>query len=186
MPRPRRETDAALQALYDQIPAIPDCRGHCWISCGPLEMSDRENRRIRDAGFTITNHLTARQFAGTFWCEALGPDGRCQVYDLRPLVCRLWGAVESMPCPYGCQPERWLSDAEGRDLVAASLDVGGYGIASNMDMVAAAMRIPGMADKLREFVATKPGDRLRVAAYGQKLPPEITSRKARRRRDVPA
>jgi Fe-S-cluster containining protein len=182
MPRPRRETDAALQHLYDQIPAMTDCRGHCWISCGPVEMSDRENQRIRGAGFRITNHLQARQLTETFWCEALGPDGRCQVYGIRPLVCRLWGAVESMPCPYGCRPQRWLSDAEGRALVAESLEIGGYGQpGETMALVEAMARIPGMAEKLREFVASKPADRIRVAHYGQTLPPEVTSRRALRR-----
>jgi hypothetical protein len=38
--------------------------------------------------------------------------------------CRLWGAVESMPCPWGCQPEGGLlPDAEGRRLIQAAAEL---------------------------------------------------------------
>ena len=38
--------------------------------------------------------------------------GLCSVYPDRPTLCRLWGVVEKMRCPFGCEPERYLSDAE--------------------------------------------------------------------------
>ena len=34
----------------------------------------------------------------------LGPQG-CQVYDQRPLICRLFGTTASLPCPRGRGPE---------------------------------------------------------------------------------
>ena len=34
----------------------------------------------------------------------LGPDG-CQVYDQRPLICRLFGTTPRLPCPRGRGPE---------------------------------------------------------------------------------
>lgn len=40
-------------------------------------------------------------------------DDRCSVYDIRPSICRLWGLVESMPCLWGCKPDRYLTDPEG-------------------------------------------------------------------------
>jgi Fe-S-cluster containining protein len=41
-------------------------------------------------------------------------DERCSVYEVRPLICRLWGVVDSMPCLWGCQPEpRYLTTEEG-------------------------------------------------------------------------
>jgi hypothetical protein len=41
---------------------------------------------------------------GDYTCPAL-KDGRCSVYDVRPTLCRLWGVVEDMPCPWGCVPD---------------------------------------------------------------------------------
>src|SRR2546429_6087610 len=32
-------------------------------------------------------------------------NGRCTVYEVRPMICRLWGMVEGMQCPHGCVPE---------------------------------------------------------------------------------
>jgi Fe-S-cluster containining protein len=122
----RSQMDTELQKLYDQIPAIPDCDGRCWTSCGPVGMSDRERQRIRQAGVKITPAEQAMARIDTFWCEALTSEKRCAVYELRPLSCRLWGAVEGMPCVYGCIPEGGrLSDAEGFRLVAESLRIGG-------------------------------------------------------------
>lgn len=47
-------------------------------------------------------------------CPALDFIGRCSVYEIRPLICRLWGVVETMKCHYGCEPERYLTDEEGK------------------------------------------------------------------------
>lgn len=122
----RSQMDAELQELYDQIPAIPDCDGRCWTSCGPIGMSDRERQKIRQAGVRITPYEKAMASPERYWCEALTREKRCLIYALRPIVCRLWGAVEGMPCVYGCIPEGgWLSDAEGFRLVAESLRIGG-------------------------------------------------------------
>lgn len=64
--------------------------------------------------------------AGGYRCPALGEDGSCRVHEVRPMVCRLWGAVASLPCPHGCTPDGGLlSDADGLDLLAASLQAGG-------------------------------------------------------------
>lgn len=122
----RSQMDAALAELYAQIPAIPDCDGRCWTSCGPVGMSDRENQRIRRAGVRITPYEKAMANVERFWCEALTGDKRCAVYEMRPMVCRLWGAVEGLPCVYGCVPEGgYLSDAEGYRLINESRRIGG-------------------------------------------------------------
>lgn len=63
----------------------------------------------------------------------VNPDGsctflngtRCSLYSIRPVICRLWGVVESMPCPHGCKPERVLTDEEGFGLVAATMELDG-------------------------------------------------------------
>ncbi len=123
----RSERDALLAELYARIPAIPDCDGRCWTSCGPIDMSDRERQRIRGAGVRITDYRQALAGVERFWCDALTGDKRCAVYDLRPLICRIWGAVESMPCVYGCVPEggRYLSDMDAYRMIAESMRIGG-------------------------------------------------------------
>lgn len=122
----RSERDAALDRLYAAIPDIPGCDGRCYISCGPIDMSDRERQRIREHGYKITAHDVAYNWPETFFCDALTSEHRCAVYGVRPMVCRLWGVVEDMKCPFGCVPRGgWISRQDGVRLVAASLRVGG-------------------------------------------------------------
>lgn len=164
---PHHVMDARLQELYDQIPAIPDCDGRCWTSCGPIDMSDRERQRIRRAGHRITPMDQARASAGTYWCEALTGDKRCAVYEIRPLICRMWGAMESLRCPYGCVPDGgWLPDEAGYRLIARAWIIGGgrpeLDGMSDADL-AAALQVTGFTgqlERIRERGAA--GDRKRM------------------------
>jgi hypothetical protein len=188
----RSDIDAALQAIYDQVPSIPDCLGKCWVSCGPAEMSDRERQRARQAGYRISAAREAITRVETYWCEALTCEGRCAIYDLRPLICRLWGVTEAMSCPYGCQPDPgYLTDDEGFRLMMESMAVGGglhdLGRVITLDEVAEAMTRFRGSDAERVFLDRQAGGRrgmaLRiagVAAYDGGLPPAITGRKPTR------
>lgn len=180
----RAQIDAALQKLYDQIPAIPDCKGLCWVSCGPAQMSDREAARIRDAGVRITHHDAAKAAGGTFWCEALTGDGKCAVYDLRPVTCRAWGTSESTPCPYGCRPEPGpLADERSYMLHMESMLAGGC---QNTGVTPAA--IEDLIEAWREdrdgfllrwqgvLMKNRAGIAHRIALTGGKLPPEVAAR----------
>ena len=127
--RPRRPADkaAALQAVYAQVPAI-ECRGQCWDSCGPIELTRTERRRIAaGSGVEIADRLPLHlPGGGEVACAALTfPLRRCGVYELRPLICRLWGVLDGMPCTYGCVPERYLTMAEGYELLARAADLDG-------------------------------------------------------------
>jgi len=120
----RRAADARLEALYARVPHL-DCKGLCHTSCGIIDCSTRERERLAEAGVTLPTlaEYKARDRAGeTITCPALTAFGACSGYQKRPLVCRLWGAVESLPCVYGCQPEGGpLSDAEAFELIGESL-----------------------------------------------------------------
>jgi Fe-S-cluster containining protein len=173
----RSQADAELRKLYDRIPAIPDCDGRCWTSCGPLDMSDRERQRIRQAGHRITPWREAQAWRETYYCEALTAEKRCAVYEMRPLVCRLWGAVEGLPCVYGCRPEGgYLSDLEGYRLIAASMRIGGHPNAvSDQGMDAAMARdwLRAELDRIRR--RGRAGERLRMdenvpAAFRRRKP----------------
>lgn len=91
-------TPAALDAVYAEMPGIA-CQQKCRECCSLILMSRSEDRRIREA--------TGRPFPEanmeTLECGWLTEDGRCSHYQLRPGICRLWGVVESMRCPFGCE-----------------------------------------------------------------------------------
>jgi hypothetical protein len=122
--RKRKPTDVTpeLEALYAEVPDL-ECRGLCADSCGPIDMSEAERRRVAQAGV----HIAPREVQpGTLDCPALSTFGTCRVYDVRPMICRLWGTAQSMPCTYGCRPKAGLlPDRDAMDVLARTLIVGG-------------------------------------------------------------
>jgi Fe-S-cluster containining protein len=121
----RSDIDAQLDALYARLPVI-DCAGLCAESCGPIDMTFRERARIREHGQRITEPEKALARPG-FRCDALTAAGRCGVYDVRPLICRLWGVTENMRCPWGCQPHpRHLTAVEANQLMTEAMLIGGH------------------------------------------------------------
>jgi Fe-S-cluster containining protein len=110
-----------LEAIYAKIPALA-CQRKCQECCGPISMTVLEYVRIFDKppapriffqGYpTIVNPVTGD-------CLKLGRDGSCLVYPRRPAICRLFGVVRAMACPFGCEPERWLSDNEANAILTA-------------------------------------------------------------------
>ena len=100
-----------LAALYARVPEM-QCRGRCQDACGPIGMSTTEREQLEAAAAR-----PLRVVGSTLLCSMLDVVGRCSGYAARPLICRLWGAVETMRCPWGCKPERLLADAEARALL---------------------------------------------------------------------
>jgi hypothetical protein len=100
----------SLVELYDALPTL-DCRLRCQESCHDIPLLYDERARLGDLG------------CGT--CPLLGAFGQCTAHHDRPLMCRLWGVVENMPCPHGCRPDRMLTVAEGAAIVEVAERVGG-------------------------------------------------------------
>lgn len=125
-PNPRRQ-NAKLDELYAGLPKI-QCQGFCSASCGPIGMSLRERERAEQAGGRELPII--RQGS----CPML-VDRRCSIYEVRPMTCRLWGMVEAMRCPYGCQPERLLTDEEGKRLLEGAEAIGGRDTARNRELM---------------------------------------------------
>lgn len=121
-------TPSPLRRVWDAIPST-NCKGLCAESCGPVNGSPVERRLLADRGIKIDVDPTATLVAflatgHVDTCPAL-VDGRCSVYDVRPTVCRLWGATDPMPCPFGCEPDGGrLSAAQGSRLMAEAMRVG--------------------------------------------------------------
>lgn len=123
--------DAMLEGLYAKVPDA-GCKGLCQEHCTSIVGGKREAQRMTEAGFPIpTSHLATQREAGATLrlkhglpCAALDDDGRCQAYRVRPLICRLWGAAEGLPCEHGCVPEGGrLSDAEAALLIKRSKSI---------------------------------------------------------------
>jgi hypothetical protein len=106
-----------LDELYARLPKL-ECKGLCQECCGPIGLSLAERRRIE--------RTTGERYRPALTCPLLDHMGQCSAYAVRPMVCRLWGVVEDMPCPHGCVPEGGhLSSEEGRALMERSLEIGG-------------------------------------------------------------
>lgn len=111
-----------LDELYTELPEL-ECKGMCQECCGPIDMSEAERERIAQRGVRIDPMRTR---PGTMDCPALTALGACSVYEVRPMICRLWGSTRSMPCPHGCRPKpNYLSETAALDLLCRSLILGG-------------------------------------------------------------
>jgi Fe-S-cluster containining protein len=105
------DLEAELRAIYESLPRI-DCRRLCQGSCGPIVMSDLEWNGL-------TSEQGERACSDDLVCPYLErSSGLCGAYEVRPLICRLWGVTERLRCEFGCEPERVLTDIEVEALVA--------------------------------------------------------------------
>ncbi|MCL6262344.1 YkgJ family cysteine cluster protein [Craterilacuibacter sp. RT1T] len=87
-----------IRFFRHHIPAFA-CIPGCHDCCGPVTTSSEEMARLpRKSAAEHEAALTALS------CPHLGDKG-CQVYGERPLICRLFGTTESLPCPHGRRPE---------------------------------------------------------------------------------
>jgi len=129
------ERMALIQKLYDRLPSLTDCKGLCAGSCTDIDMSELERERIKHRhGIKIRTRSDAEVArTGAKRCKALGKDLRCKVYEDRPLVCRAFGVIEAAPCPWGCKPERMLTDEEYKMLQLAVESLGGHSMRSEAD-----------------------------------------------------
>ena len=99
-----------LRDLYERVPRL-DCGRLCGHACGPIVVAECE-------WLPIAERAGARESGEDLVCPYYErASGLCGVYDVRPLICRLWGTVESLRRPHGCEPERWLTSAEADALL---------------------------------------------------------------------
>lgn len=107
-----------LDLLYGEVPTISACTGECHRSCGPLPpLGDAEAARV----LARMRGLPEPREDGT--CSMLNVFGRCDIYADRPMICRLWGATEKMPCVFGCVPDggELLSAEDGARLLTEAM-----------------------------------------------------------------
>ncbi len=106
-----------LRAAWEDVPHVR-CKGLCTGACTTVPLWPVEAFFLIEKHAAVIepgNHpatLSGRGNAGDhFTTPTLGPgkacqflkDGRCSIYEDRPLTCRLYGhPLGSLPCGYGC------------------------------------------------------------------------------------
>lgn len=115
-----------MEELYGQVPTLA-CRGFCGrdrsdTCCGPIACTDLEAALLdqydgQQSSWTPVQPGNRMMTSVGSLCPHLGLDGRCTAYEVRPLICRLWGTTPDLRCPWGCTPSRWLPDSTARQLL---------------------------------------------------------------------
>lgn len=91
--------DQKILFFREQIPAF-SCKPGCFDCCGPVTASSYEVARL-----PIKSEGEHEKALANFDCPYLDENG-CQVYQERPLICRLFGTTPGLPCPNGCGPSQ--------------------------------------------------------------------------------
>jgi uncharacterized protein len=100
-----------IDLLCASIPSF-QCKPECSDCCGPIVATHLEMKRcVQAAGMTLKEYgaeVKRRIKSKNLECVFLDKEAkRCKVYAVRPMICRLFGAVDhpKMTCPHGCRPE---------------------------------------------------------------------------------
>lgn len=121
----------ALQEAWDAAPEV-HCKGLCQAYCGPVAASPMETRILAERGvqllpLEVILTMAAAGDQEEARCPALDTAGRCSVYDVRPMICRLFGATSEgyLVCPHGCGPEGGrLTNDQSHALMRKVMEVG--------------------------------------------------------------
>ena len=98
-----------LSKIYSRIPSL-ECREGCGECCGIHSWSFAEWLVITHwLGKHGMKELKAKSLLDP--CPYLNESKKCTIYEVRPAICRLYGVVESLRCPYR-QAEKYLKDEE--------------------------------------------------------------------------
>lgn len=87
-----------IRFLRRRIPHF-ECIAGCHDCCGPVTASSEEVARL-----PVKSEREHALALAELSCPYLGDKG-CQAYLERPLICRLFGTTERLPCPNGRAPE---------------------------------------------------------------------------------
>lgn len=90
--------------LYDKIPSF-ECKPGCTDCCQPTQFFDEyELKQIKP------------KLPSGFDCAYRSQAG-CDIYENRPLICRMFGAVDGLNCSHGYQPDVKLTKQEGLEIM---------------------------------------------------------------------
>jgi hypothetical protein len=90
-----------IRFFRERIPTF-SCTPGCHDCCGPVTASSEEVSRL-----PVKSDQQHDNALANLDCVYLGENG-CEVYDERPLICRLFGTTPNMPCPNEQRPEEMI------------------------------------------------------------------------------
>lgn len=123
----------AYKTLEDVWAAIPriECRKRCAGSCTVIPLHRVELVKLRTQApkaeartYVVAPEVRVLTTTADGHCPLLRFK-ECTVYEVRPLICRLYGVAEGMSCVHGCKPERMLLREEAHVLMEAVHRIGG-------------------------------------------------------------
>ena len=88
-----------IHFFREQIPSF-SCLPGCHDCCGPVTASSEEVAQL-----PIKSESRHAKALEELSCPYLDKNG-CEVYEDRPLICRLFGTTPTLPCPHGLKPEQ--------------------------------------------------------------------------------
>jgi Fe-S-cluster containining protein len=108
----------SLDAIYAAIPPVSGCRKGCSDCCGPIPLGTIEADRIkhfvrpaaRHAAIPSAEAIVSTPANACGGCAYATVSG-CAIYNDRPFICRLFGAVADvvdLTCPHGARAEQPL------------------------------------------------------------------------------
>ena len=107
-----------LDQIYKQIPSST-CKENCGACCGILFPSLAEIRNIKDWLGKHKREFKEFHMLVGIDCPYLGDDKHCEIYPVRPFLCRMMG-VSELPCPInGCKPSKVLNGSQSGALYTA-------------------------------------------------------------------
>lgn len=100
------------------------CKPGCSDCCGlvPFSTAERDAAIVR---FPLeqwepfdSKSWVAVSALNTMQCPFLTA-GKCDIYDVRPMVCQFFGAVDHplLTCPHGCGPKRKLTLSQSQKMI---------------------------------------------------------------------
>ena len=92
-----------IHFLRQRIPSF-ECTPGCHDCCGPVTTSSEEMAML-----PIKSDQEHEAALAELNCPHLGDKG-CQVYNDRPLICRLFGTTPRLACPNGCKPKQMIDE----------------------------------------------------------------------------
>ncbi len=121
---------ARIDAILSTIPSFK-CKEGCADCCGPVQLSRLEYYRcVKASGRTaddVRQHMEKNIKRKIYQCPLLNQKtNQCSVYEVRPAICRIFGATRELSCPHGYAPEaaQMLSEERARDILALVEELG--------------------------------------------------------------
>lgn len=110
MEQRNKEAKEIILYLRTKIPSFK-CIDGCTACCGPQIIHPEEERMI---GFRYPFVIRRPQRIQSITCQYALRFFGCQVYEERPIVCRLFGTIKNanMQCPYRRRPGKFLTKKE--------------------------------------------------------------------------